>query len=112
MTHTPGPWHDDGYRIYAPVHADGTPLAPGEDPRNGRMIVEYKHVDGFNPDDGPLLASVPDLLSAARIGASMLALEARLHRDNGRADKTEAIEAAAEHISAIIAKAEGRTAPK
>lgn len=55
--HTPAPWFDDGYRIHAPV-------AAGEDPRSGRVIVEYKHVDDFNPADGPLLGAAKDLYDA------------------------------------------------
>lgn len=51
--HTPGPWHDDGYRVYAPT--------PDPDKRNGRVIVEYKHTRDFNDADGPLLAAAPDL---------------------------------------------------
>lgn len=54
--HTPGPWHDDGYRIHAPTD--------DEDKRNGRVIVEYKHVDGFNDADAPLIAAAPELLEA------------------------------------------------
>lgn len=56
MSHTPAPWHDDGYRIYAPTDA--------EDKRNGRMIVEYKHVDDFNGADAPLIAAAPELYQA------------------------------------------------
>lgn len=58
MKHTPGPWHDDGYRIYAPTC--------NADKRNSRVIVEYKHVDNFNYADGPLLAAAPELLQAVK----------------------------------------------
>ena len=58
MSHTPAPWHDDGYRIYGPTGHD--------DKRNGRMIVEYKHVEDFNPDDAPLIATAPELLVALK----------------------------------------------
>lgn len=57
--HTPGPWHDDGYRIYAPTDA--------ADKRRGRMIVEYKHVDDFNDPDASLIAAAPDLLGEAQV---------------------------------------------
>ncbi len=56
--HTPGPWYDDGYRIYAPTNS--------EDPSDGRMIVEYKHVDNFNRADAPLIAAAPTILRALR----------------------------------------------
>ena len=56
--HTPGPWHDDGYRIYGPTEE--------EDKRRGRMIVEYKHVDDFNDADAALIAAAPDLLAACK----------------------------------------------
>lgn len=60
--HTPSPWHDDGYRIYAPTDS--------EDPRSGRIIVEYKHRDEFNRADAPLIAAAPDLLEALRMLAN------------------------------------------
>lgn len=56
MSHTPGPWYDDGYRIHAPV------TNPTQDKREGRVIVDYKYSEDFNPMDGPLLAAAPDLL--------------------------------------------------
>lgn len=33
---TPGPWHDDGYRVYGPTVHD--------DPRSGTLLWEYKHL--------------------------------------------------------------------
>jgi len=70
--HTPGPWHDDGYRIHAPTMH--------EDKRNGRLIVEYKHVEDFNPADGPLIAAAPELLEACKqlVGA-MIQLDKEHH---------------------------------
>lgn len=56
--HTPAPWYDDGYRIYAPTD--------DVDKRNGRIIVEYKHVDYFNHADAPLMTAAPALLEALR----------------------------------------------
>ena len=53
--HTPGPWYDDGYRIHAPTS--------DPDKRNGRVIVDYKHMDGFVEADADLIASAPDLLA-------------------------------------------------
>jgi hypothetical protein len=53
---TPAPWHDDGYRIYAPTD--------DPDKRNGRVIVEYKHVDGFHYPDARLIAAAPKLAEA------------------------------------------------
>lgn len=55
--HTPSPWYDDGYRIYAPTEK--------EDKRDGRVIVEYKHVDYFNKADARLMTASPELLEAA-----------------------------------------------
>lgn len=57
-SHTPGPWHDDGYRIYAPTDS--------ADPRDGRVIIEYKHVAEFNPADAPMLTAGPEMLAALR----------------------------------------------
>lgn len=51
--HTPGPWHDDGYRIYAPT--------TDADPRNGRVVVEYKHQADFNDADSRLIAAAPQM---------------------------------------------------
>lgn len=50
------PWYDDGYRIYAAT--DDT------DKRNGRMIIEYKHVPDFNEADAALLTASPQLFAA------------------------------------------------
>ena len=55
MSHSPAPWYDDGYRIYA--------YTDDPDKRNGRVIVEYQPVDGFNQADAPLMTSSPDLLA-------------------------------------------------
>ncbi len=54
--HTPAPWFDDGYRIYAPVDS--------ADKRSGRVIVEYKHIEDFNPADAPLITAAPEMLQA------------------------------------------------
>lgn len=58
MSHTPGPWFDDGYRIYAPTVT--------ADKRDGRVIVDYKHVDEFNLADARLIAAAPELLAAVK----------------------------------------------
>tara|TARA_Y100000034_G_C6901879_1_gene417360 strand:+ start:1808 stop:2161 length:354 start_codon:yes stop_codon:yes gene_type:complete len=62
--YTPGPWHDDGYRIYAPPTPEqisNADLEYKDDPRIGRILVEYKHVDNFNDGDGALIAAAPAL---------------------------------------------------
>lgn len=56
--HTPAPWFNDGYRIHAPTE--------DADKRNGRLIVEYKHVDDFNYDDSHLITAAPDMLEALK----------------------------------------------
>lgn len=84
---TPGPWFDDGYRIYAPTASD--------DKRNGRVIMEYKHADEFNPGDAPLIAAAPELLAALR--------------DLVRAAESADIDDTAIVLATVaIAKAEGR----
>lgn len=65
MPHTPGPWHDDGYRIYAPT--------TDQDKRNGRVIVEYKHVHDFNYADAWLIAVAPKLLDACKLALQVFA---------------------------------------
>lgn len=111
--HTPGPWHDDGYRIYAPTES--------EDKCDGRMIVEYKHVDDFNYADASLLTAAPDLLDALRTAEAMLeggvASECRFcGGEGGWTDDHPAAMTPVVHkdaceyfqISRAIAKAEGR----
>jgi hypothetical protein len=56
--HTPGPWHDDGYRIYGPTDEP--------DPRSGRVIVEYKHAENFSHADAALIAAAPDLFEVCQ----------------------------------------------
>lgn len=53
---TPAPWFNDGYRIYAPTDT--------ENKHSGRVIVEYKHVDDFDYEDGALIAAAPLLYAA------------------------------------------------
>lgn len=83
--HTPGPWHDDGYRIYAP--------SDHIDKRNGRVIVEYKHTADFNMADARLIAAAPDLLAACELAL-------------GAFERNDAIDWS--ELEYAIAKAEGK----
>lgn len=51
--HTPTPWFDDGYRIYG--------YTDHEDKRRGKVIVEHKHVDDFNPADAELIITAVNM---------------------------------------------------
>ncbi len=48
--HTPTPWYDDGYRVYAPTEDPNNP-----NKREARIIFEYKHTDDFNDVDAPFI---------------------------------------------------------
>lgn len=90
MSHTPGPWFDDGYRIYAPTNE--------EEKRYGRVIVEYKHVADFVSADADLIAAAPELLKALKALLWLYRAETKLQ--NG--DNAVTVDA---HNA--IAKAEG-----
>jgi hypothetical protein len=98
MTHTPGPWHDDGYRIYAPTDHP--------DKRNGRIIVEYKHLGDFNRDDARLIAAAPELLAACKLAAEIA--DSWIH---DQLDGTGTVHKALAELNPVweaIAKAEGQ----
>lgn len=79
--HTPAPWRDDGYRIYAP---------------DDRVITEYKHCDDGGYSDGPLLAAAPELLNELKEIIAWALNEKAPLRDKE-----------IERIRQLIAKAEG-----
>lgn len=62
--HTPAPWFNDGFRIYAPTDS--------ADKRSGRVIAYLPLAwskflaieEGFNPADAALIAAAPDMLQA------------------------------------------------
>lgn len=102
-SHTPAPWFDDGYRIYAPVTEEGRLLEPDEDKRNGRVIVEYKHVDFFNRKDAPLITAAPNMFNLLK--AALWVIDGSF-----KVDKTingVSTSHLKEHINEIITRIEG-----